>query len=85
MKIPAQLSKGLSKAEQSELESQLKGLLARQLRKYLNDAMTTLEVTEEAIDIEPNQIYSIVGQRRGYRHILNLLPEDTVRLVVPEE
>lgn len=76
MKLPAQLTKGLTAESQKELERELKsGTLARVLREHLKSSMETLEITEEAIDISIDQIYSIVGQRRGYRHILNLLPE----------
>jgi len=76
MKIPAQLSKGLSKEEVEQLENNLKhSVLARKLREYLQSAIEHMEITEESIDAELYQIYSIVGQRRGFRQILNLLPE----------
>lgn len=77
MKIPVQLSKGLTAERQKQLESELKNsVLAERLREHINASIDQLELTEEAIDITVDQLYSMIGQRRGYRHILNLLPED---------
>lgn len=76
MKIPAQLSKALTEAQKKELESNLKSsVLAKQLRKYLEDGIKAVEIAEEQIAAEPNAVLALLGQRRGYRQILNLLPE----------
>lgn len=78
MKIPAQLSKGLTAEQRKNLEHDLKSsILVKQLREILTERMEGLQIAEEMIDAEINQIYSIVGQRRGYRQILNLItPEE---------
>ena len=78
MKIPAVLSKGLDDAKLKQLESDLKhSILGRQLRKVLNEKIeSNYEHEEQVIDQFPNAIYSAIGERRGYRQVLKLLPEE---------
>ena len=77
MKIPVQLSKGLTEDQIKELESNLKhGVLAKQLRNYLKDGVKAMELGEESFDVSKSQLYSLIGQRRGFRQILQLLPEE---------
>ena len=77
MKIPVQLSKGLTEKEKSELESALKNsVLTKQLRMWLQDGIKACELAEEMISAEIHDIYSLIGQRRGFRKVLDLLPED---------
>lgn len=79
MKIPVQLSKGLSNEQLGLLETQLKSsLLAKQLRKViLKNIESSYEEEESLLDANPSSYLKAVGERRGYRHVLNLLPEDS--------
>lgn len=78
MKIPVQLSKGLTTEQKKQLESELKNsLLVKQLRAVIQERLLQLEIAEEMIDAQIYQIYSIIGQRRGFRQVLNLIdPEE---------
>lgn len=78
MKLPSRLIKGLSKEQTDQLERELKSsLLAKQLRKALKEDIESLYKQEEFNDTaEFNQYVKALGERRGYRAILNLIPEE---------
>jgi hypothetical protein len=77
VKLPSGLAKGLSEDQLKQLESELKhSLLAKQLRKYLAEKMTNAEIKEEQVCSEGiAALASQVGERRGYRLVLNQLPQ----------
>jgi len=77
MKIPLTLTKGLSDEEAESLERELKNsIIAKQLRKILSHCIQMLEINEEQLKLETNDLYSLIGERRGLRSVLKLLPED---------
>lgn len=75
-KIPAQLSKGLTEQEQERLAAELKSsLLAKKLRASLQERLEESYRTEEQ-EVELSAVFKAIGERRGYRSVLKLLPED---------
>lgn len=78
MKLPAQLSKGLSENELKQLESFLKRA-KKYLKPWLEDSIEKMIYSEEVLmedGLSPDQIAYLLGRRRGYRDVLGLLPED---------
>jgi hypothetical protein len=75
-KVPVSLAKKLSASELKRLESDLRNsVLAKELRRVIREHLESSYIREETGDIED---YSLsVGERRGLRTILNLLPEKT--------
>ena len=78
MKLPSSLTKGLKDEQIQELENQLKSSrLAKQLRAWLEAEIVRCEIREEEVDFSvATQLAKQVGERRGYRRVLNLLPEE---------
>lgn len=78
MKIPSALSKGLDEDQMKRLEAELKGaLLVKILRRELGSRIEQSYKAEETVDSDSFGVYlKGVGERRGYRQILNLLPEE---------
>lgn len=78
MKLPVSLTKGLSEEQQQNLERELKSsVLARQLRKWLAAEIASKEIQEESLtSFEISELAIHVGERRGYRRVLNILPEE---------
>ncbi len=77
MKQPLSLSKGLKEEQVTQLQSEIKhSLLARVLRSYIGDRIDSLELTEETISKEITDIYATIGERRGLRSVLKLIPEE---------
>jgi len=76
VKLPSALAKGLSEDQLTQLESELKhSLLGKQLRKYLSEKIVNAEIKEEQVAHEGiGALASQVGERRGYRLVLNQLP-----------
>jgi len=75
MKLPTSLSKGLTDEERQRLESDLKhGIAIRKLRETLEHRIRNTELMEESFtDPSVAQLASQLGERRGYRAILELL------------
>lgn len=74
--IPASLAKRLSDSEVKRLESDLKNsILAQELRREIQHRIEMTYVDEEQVNIPESEIYKQIGERRGYRSILKLLPE----------
>ena len=78
MKIPAHLSKGLDANELEQLERELKSsILAKKLRKTVKGRIEALYKEEEYATTDSlNEYLKVLGERRGYREILNLIPEE---------
>lgn len=78
MKMPASLVKGLSEEEIKQLERDLKSsVLAKRLRQTLKGRMEALYKEEEYASTDSmNEYLKVLGERRGYREILNLIPEE---------
>lgn len=72
-----QFAAGLDDPDKQRLERELKSsLLAKHLRVWLTKSIANLEITEEQLKpfSEP-ELASLIGERRGLRSILKLLPE----------
>lgn len=77
MKMPAALLKGLSDEEKKRLESDLKSsVLAKQLRKYLKSHIENNIIDEESLGYTADDLCKLLGERRGFRAVLNLFPEE---------
>lgn len=78
MKLPSRLIPGLTPDEVKQLESELKySVLCKQLRKYLNQEISSLEVKEEQLSsFNLGDLAVQVGGRRELRSVLKLLPEE---------
>jgi hypothetical protein len=78
MRLPVQFTRGLTEEQQKNLEHELKNsVLARQLRKWLTDEIAGKVIDEEAMSsFDITELATHVGERRGYRRVLNNLPEE---------
>ena len=73
-KVPVSLAKKLSASELKSLESELKSsTLAKELRRVIRELIETSYKQEESGQLEDYAL--TVGERRGLRMVLNLLPE----------
>lgn len=76
MKIPAAFSKGLTEKQIESLERELKNsVLAKLLRAELQRRIELAYKEDETEARTLEDIFTNVGERRGYRQILNLIPE----------
>ena len=76
MKLSTNLTKGLTEEQQKTLEREVKSsVLAKQLRKRLRELHLETLSAEENTESEI-ELYRLIGQRRGFRRVLNLLPEE---------
>ncbi len=78
MKLQISLVKGMTEEQVKTLESEIKhSLLARTLRSWLREEIAKAEIREEELDFAvTTQLAKQVGERRGYRRVLNYLPEE---------
>lgn len=77
MKQSLSLAKGLTEAQIKTLQSEVKhSVLGKQLRSYIKDRMNSLELTQEDLSKEITDIYATIGERRGLRSVLKLIPEE---------
>ncbi len=69
------LVQGLTPEQQEQISSQLKsGILAKQLRIHIRKEIEALYKVEETLD--DMDYIKTIGQRRGLRYVLKLLPEE---------
>jgi len=77
MRTPAKLSKGLTEEQQNQLERELtSSVLAKQLRLALKSGIEATYEHEEVEDITLEHLSRTIGERRGLRSVLKLLPEE---------
>jgi len=76
MKQPLTLLQGLSDQDKERVLAELEtSLFIKQLRKLIQNKINTTLVNEEEF---PDSVFSLaatVGERRGYRTVLKLLPD----------
>ena len=73
-----QFAVGLTDDEKERLEKDIKhSLLAKQLRLWLTKSIDNLEISEEQLKpFSESELASLIGERRGLRSILKLIPEN---------
>lgn len=76
-KVPVSLVKNLSASASDRLVRELKNsVLAKQLRTEIRSQIEATYAEEESTD-SIEELWKLIGRRRGLRSILNLLPEKT--------
>lgn len=75
--MPASLSKGLNEEQLKDLERELKSsVVVKQLRKHILKCIESNIVDEESLGYTADDLCKLLGERRGLRAVLNLLPEE---------
>jgi hypothetical protein len=80
MRLNSSLTRGLDEAEISKLANEIKhSVLAKQLREFLRKEIELSYRAEEQVTAEHDNLQFYlkeVGERRGYRQVLNLILEE---------